>query len=91
MQIGCVGQGHFLTQGYEAEASELSSLWLSDVKGQPLVHDLCVSPLPGPRWSRQARRYGNLHWTGGGSAHLPCEAVLEVSLEWLGQEERLLC
>jgi len=46
MQIGSVGQGHFLTQGYEA--SELSTLWLSDVKGQPLVDALSVSSLPGP-------------------------------------------
>jgi len=65
----------FLTQEYEAGMAELSTLWLSDVKWMLFI----------VRLDRQ--RDGNLYWTGGGSAHLACEAVLEVSGEvWARRE-----
>jgi hypothetical protein len=58
------------------QASELSTLRLSNVKGQPLVDALCVSSLPDQIGKEKIEIcFGDLE----NSAHLPCEAVLEVS------------
>jgi len=75
MQIGSGGQGHFLTQGYEAGIRSQHTLAFR-CQGPD---DLCVSSLSGPGGSDRKGEDGNLHWTGGGSANLPCEAVLGVS------------
>jgi len=62
------------------QASELSTLWLSGVKWWPSMDALWV------QGGSDRQRDGNLHWTGGGSAHLPCEGFWNY-LEWCGKEE----